>query len=249
MREVGVRNTVRPLLLRDADIEYTKTRNGYILGEFDGSDEAIEEAYRAIEPLPETYRLFPQGVLLDDGRFRRCDGVWIKLEDKATRALVSLMCTIASRGGYVDTLWDFTMVTRETIGLDMDRAVFAASQAIVCGICGEYSAYEMGYVPVQKLLDYEEGRNIYCGDLALWEMRENLKIAHMLIAHQFRKVIGNDETTTVIELIERRCAEKNIPGLPHPPAFDEYYRLACEIEAGVYRFVDSPPVEFTRIRR
>ncbi|MEM2029835.1 MAG: hypothetical protein QXV35_00685 [Archaeoglobaceae archaeon] len=148
----------------------------------------------------------------------------------------------------MDTLWSFTMVTRETIGIDMDRAVFAASQAIACGICGEYSAYEMGYAPLQKPVNYEEDRNIYCGDLALWEIRDNLKIVHMLTAHQYRRIIGDDEATTVVELIERRCAEKKIPGLPNPLAFEEYYRLACEIEAGIYRFADSPPVEFTRWR-
>lgn len=256
MRSRTPRNTPRNLFMIQADLEYEKTRRGYVLKKYDGSQELLSEAYRIVNELPEDYLLFSQGDIKGNW-FRRCDGSWIQIQDEATLALVKLMHHYTLRAAYVDSVSGFINVTSRDLGIDTDHAVFAVAQAVSSGLLGEYTPYDFGYSPrYLEEVDYStEKPNIYCGDLALWEHFPDLQTdaMHICSAHFPRKIIessAEDESSgiTIVELIERRCVEKGIPG-GYPPIemLQELYFLACEIEAGRYRFVNEPPVFFTRV--
>lgn len=256
MRSRVARNTTRGLFMIPADFEYEKTRRGYILKKYDESQELLDEAYRIVRDLPEDYLLFPQGDIKGEW-FRRCDGLWIQIKDEATLKLVTLMHHYAIRAAYVDSVSGFINITSRDLGIDVDHAVFSVAQAVSSGLLGEYTPYDFGYSPgYLKEADYNtEEPNIYCGDLALWEHFPELQTdaMHICSAHALRKIIDSSAEEdssgiTVIELIERRCVEKGIPGgFPPIEMLQEFYCLACEIEAGRYRFLNEPPVFFTRV--
>ncbi|MCS7119537.1 MAG: hypothetical protein RMH75_07060 [Archaeoglobaceae archaeon] len=247
---VESRIKTNPLFLMDADFEYSKTRQGYVLAKSNGSEEATAIAYEFLDRIPDDYLLFPQGFIYEDRWFRRCDGTWIRLEDDATFLLVKTMVWIASHGGYVASKKSFIELISPAFGMDVDKASIAIAQSVACGALGEYTPTELGYkIPELREVVYDRASlNLYCGNLALWEQEERRgEINHLSVAHLYRKIYSEKTgEETVISHLEQRCKERKAVGYPNLIFEEECFRLACELVCGLYIFVDEPPYFFTR---
>lgn len=237
----GSRPLVLDSKLASVELEYTKTRNEYIVH---GTDQI--EVKDLLKIVPRDYVLFPNGVLASEG-FRRVDGQWVVFEDPLANEILYRSCSVIEHGGYPLTV-ESALVS---FGKENVKQVSTALLQLVSTACvGEYSPHFFGYDPTDtsEVVDETDPNvNVYCGSLALWEADENDIYPHTLIslAHVLAKV-GNSERP-VVALIEEECSKRGVKGYPSRGRFLLAFEFALNVAKGKVTLVDAPPTPYTRI--
>jgi len=256
----GMLNNKRPLFLVEVDLEYSKTKNGYVLPAYNG--EFPENAIEFLNEYPSDYLLFANGIV--DPRkpemFRRSDGLWIRYEDQIAKRILDSINAFAERGGYPYMLSDIFRFHVEYMNQKEEHVIYALSQLIATGAIGMWKPSELGYkhetskqeIPdpsdEDAFVDFASKHSIYCGSLALWEVDEKKFFPHLLHAHSYRKLFGRPDIDgiPVITYVERICKKRVILTLD-----DEFFRVlfevALELERGEIGFLDDIPLPYTRV--